>query len=339
METGMWKRSVVLAALALAVPVSGLADDLALEGKWLERYNELKEAAQEEFLRSAPEPGENIEFVTKNNVRQHGRLVRLDADRFVVDINGKELTYRQSFLSPESAAEFLAGPYAEAKAKAKVEAEIAEERRVQAEAEAEAVRQRAEEAAAEEKRQRFLNGATVLADSEGKGSDLLGFIALGGRLESLKELPGNPKDITQDEAGAKDALWQAFTKMSSATELGVTKIRYAELLLDLKTAFKVQQRKLAVDRFCKFRIQCVLALACYIKAGEAWEDYFKQKGSDKKIYVGEKDVEGLKALGSDFAWDVFKVTRPEYSFYDVPYDIMLSLYWNAAGKLVDAMMD
>ena len=339
MESKAWKRMAVAAMLVLALPFVGRADDLALEGKWLERYNKLKEEAQQEFLQSAPTPGENIEFVTKNNVRQHGRLVRLDADRFVVDIHGKELTYRQSFLSPESAAEFLAGPYAEAKAKAKVEAEMAEERRVQAEAEAEAARQRAEEAAAEEKRQRFLNGATVLADSEGKGSDLRGFVALGGRLESLKELPGEPKDITEDEAGAKEALWQAFTKMSSATELGVTKIRYSELLLDLKTAFKVHQRKLAVDRFCKFRIQCVLALACYIQAGEAWEDYFKRKGSVKKILVWEEDAEGLNALGSDFAWDVFKITRAEYSFYDVPYDIMLSLYWNAASKLVDGMMD
>ena len=337
MKTMIWKWAVAVAMTMLTLPAAGVADDVALEGKWQERYNQLKEAAEQEFLRSAPKPGDNIEFVTKHNVRQHGRLIRLESDRFIVDINGRELTYRQSFLSPESAAEFLPGPYAEAKARKKVEAEIGAERARQAAQEAEAARQRAAEAEAAEKKNRFLNGAKILAGSEGNGADFYGFLVLGGNQEWLMELPDSPQDITAEEARAKEALWQAFTKMSSATELGVTKIRYAELLLDLKTAFKVHQRQLATERFCKFRIQCILALACYIKAGEAWEDFFEQKGSEKEIFVGEKDVEALQALGTTFEFGRFKVTRPEYIYYDVPYDIMLSLYWNIAGNFVDQM--
>ena len=285
MESMVWKRIVAMATIVLAIPCIGFANDLILEGKWLDRFNELKEAAQQEFLQSVPAPGETIDFVTKNNVRQHGQLVRLEADRFVVNIRGKELTYRESFLSPESAAEFLAGPYAEAQARAKIEAEMEEERRIQAEAEAAAERERAEQSEREEKKMRFLDGVKVLAGSEGNGSDLYGFAALGGTVESLKDLPDAPQKLTDDEASARELVWQAFTKMSSATELGVTKIRYGELLVDLKTTFKVQQRKLAENRFCKFRIQCILALACYIKAGEAWEEYFQRRGSDKKILI------------------------------------------------------
>lgn len=339
MKSLVWQWGVATSIIILAMSSTGLAVEVALEGRWLDRYTELKEAAQQDFFRSAPKPGEIIEFVTKNNVRQHGQLVRLESDRFIVNINGKELTYRQSFLSPESAAEFLPGPYAEAKARATVETEINAERAIQAEKEAEAARQRAAEEAAAEKRARFLNGASILAGSEGKGSDLYGFLVLGGSQEWLKELPDSPQQISSEEANAKESLWQAFTKMSSATELGVTKVRYAELLLDLKTAFKVQERKMATERFCKFRIQCILALACYIKAWEAWESYFQQKGSDKKVFVSDKDIDVLNALGTDCGLEGFKVTKESYSFYDVPYDIMLSPYWNAASRLVDGMAD
>ena len=175
------------------MPFVGMADALVLEGKWLERYNELKEAAQQDFLRAAPTPGEHIEFVTRNNVRQHGRLIRLEADRFVVDINGKELTYRQNFLSPESLAEFFAGPYAEAKAKAKVDAEMAEERRIQAEAEAAAAREKEERAVAEEKKARQ-------AESEGETDD------------------ATPEYVEQAQAGV--GIRALFAKANAAEEDG-----------------------------------------------------------------------------------------------------------------------
>lgn len=339
MASVSWKRILATVAGVLAIPCIGFADDLILEGKWLDRFNELKEAGQQEFLQSVPKPGENIEFVTKNNVRQHGQLVRLEADRFVVNIHGKELTYRESFLSPESAAEFLAGPYAEAQARAKIETEMEEERRIQAEAEAAAERERAAQAEREEKKKKFLEGVKLLADSEASGSDLLGFYVLGGTLQGLQDLPEAPQKISEEEASAKELLWQAFTKMSSATELGVTKIRYGELLVDLKTTFKVQQRKLAANRFCKFRVQCILALACYIKASEAWDEYFKRRGSDKKILVGEMEIDALKALGTDVDLVSFQISQTDYAFYNVPYDLMLSLYWHSATKLVDGMLE
>ena len=55
--------------------------------------------------------------------------------------------------------------------------------------------------------------------------------------------------------------------------------------------------------------------------------------------IGEKDIDALKALGTDFEWSPFKIYQTEYSFYNVPYDFMLSLYWNSASKLVARMLD
>lgn len=326
----------VLAMLVGLIAMGARAEELELEGRWLERYNNLKEMATKEFLLRAPRVGETVEFVTRYGVTQKGKLLQLEADRFVIEIRGKETMYRPHFLSEESAGIFFAGPYADHMAREQVKKEMEEEQAAAAAAAEAAERAAAEEKAKAEQREKFLSWAEQLAESEGKSDDLAKFVQFGGTKELLKALPMDPERMTDEEMRARDALLAAFTKMHSATDLGVTKARYSELLVDLATTYKIQQRKLPKERFCRLRLQCIIALSCYIKAGAIWESYFRNTGSDKKVFVSSVDMNVLKSVIGELDVEFF---RQSGGYYSMPYDIMLSMYWGIAGMMADQMME
>ena len=168
---------------------------------------------------------------------------------------------------------------------------------------------------------------------------LIVFTKNGGTTNALKTLPLEPPEMTEEERLARDKLIEAFVKMTSATDLGVTKAQYANLLLDLKTTYTIQRRALPASRFCRFQLQCVLALTCYLKADEVWEEYFDSQEDGKEISIRAMDAKALSAMGATINWRLFKSGSGvgDAATYAVPYDIMLSLYWELADGLTKMM--